>query len=314
MLTLADRVSGGLLGMLVGDALGVPYEFRSAREIPRWSEIEFEPPKGFRRAHSGVPPGTWSDDGAQALCLLASLLECGSLDLADFSKKLLSWYHDGAFTPDQRVFDCGIQTREALQALENGAPPDCSGPAEEMDNGNGSLMRVLPLALWHRGSDEDLCQSARRQSLCTHGHLRSQLCCGLYCLWARQLVLGEVDEAWPQAASKLREFSSKEPAVLQETEFILKEKHRSSARGSGYVLNSLWSARLAMQERGYESVVRAAISLGDDTDTTACIAGGLAGIRDGLAAIPPRWRNALRGHNVYEPLLQSLLLRFDTAA
>lgn len=72
-----NKIKGGLYGLLVGDALGVPYEFHHSSQIPEYDLIEMEPPAGFLRAHSGVKPGTWSDDGAQALCLLDSLLEKG---------------------------------------------------------------------------------------------------------------------------------------------------------------------------------------------------------------------------------------------
>ena len=85
MPTLAERIEGGLLGLLMGDALGVPYEFHMPLDLPSWDDIEFTPPSGFRRSHAQVPPGTWSDDGAQALALLASLLERGRLDLPDYS-------------------------------------------------------------------------------------------------------------------------------------------------------------------------------------------------------------------------------------
>jgi ADP-ribosyl-[dinitrogen reductase] hydrolase len=306
MLTLSDRISGGLVGLLVGDALGVPYEFHSASAIPELWKIEFVPPRNFPRSHSSVPPGTWSDDGAQALCLLSSLLDCASLDLDDFSRKLLLWYRRGAFTPDHEIFDCGLQTRAALQNLERSVPPEQSGPADEEDNGNGSLMRVLPLALWHSGADEDLHADARRQSLVTHGHLRAQLCCAFYVLWARELLRGSVD-SWNAAAEKFLAFACGDEATARESHFILSESHRRSARGSGYVLNSLWSARIAMEESNYIAVVRRAISFGEDTDTTACIAGGLAGIRDGLVSIPELWRTSLRGREVFEPLLQELL-------
>ncbi|HLT38469.1 MAG TPA: ADP-ribosylglycohydrolase family protein, partial [Enhygromyxa sp.] len=88
MPTREQRIEGGLLGLLIGDALGVPYEFHGPEQIPAREHIELEPPVGFRRAHPGVPPGTWSDDGAQALCLLASLLDRGRLELADFGERL----------------------------------------------------------------------------------------------------------------------------------------------------------------------------------------------------------------------------------
>jgi len=306
MLTLRERLSGGLLGLLVGDALGVPYEFHSRSALPPSTEIAFTPPAKFRRSHSSVPPGTWSDDGAQALCLLSTLLDRGGLDLWHFSENVLRWYRDGDFTPDQRRFDCGLQTAAAFECLENGTPPDRSGPCEEEDNGNGSLMRVLPLALWHSGSDAELYADARCQSLVTHGHLRSQLCCAFYVLWARQLLRGERD-GWDAAAEKLLALTRSDGDFAREAKFILAATNRNSACGSGYVLNSLWSARIAMDESNYAAVVRTAVSFGNDTDTTACIAGGLAGIREGFHAIPEVWCRSLRGRSVYQPLLDRLL-------
>ena len=80
-----------------------------------------EPPAGFRRAHRGVPPGTYSDDGAQALCLLASLLDQRRLDLDDFARRLVAWYERGYLAVDERVFDCGVQTSQALRAILGGA-------------------------------------------------------------------------------------------------------------------------------------------------------------------------------------------------
>src|SRR3954453_6913070 len=99
-----------MLGLLVGDALGVPYEFHPASAIPALSEIDFDPPAGFARSHSRVPPGTWSDDGAHALCLLASLLERHELDLEDVGRRLVAWYRDGYLAVSGIVFDIGIQT------------------------------------------------------------------------------------------------------------------------------------------------------------------------------------------------------------
>lgn len=182
---LKGRIEGGLLGLLVGDALGVPYEFHAPDEIPLLQDIEFTPPKDFRRSHKGVLPGTWSDDGSQALVLLASLLDCGRFDVDDFARGLVEWYENGYMAVDGNVFDVGIQTGQAIRNLRNGTSAMLSGSADEQANGNGSLMRVLPLALWHKGRDEDLVADAQQQSKPTHGHLRAQVCCALYCLWAR---------------------------------------------------------------------------------------------------------------------------------
>lgn len=141
----ADRVRGGVYGLLVGDALGVPCEFHDASEIPAEHEIEMAPPKGLRRAHSGVPIGTWSDDGAQALCLLDTLSRDATLNPDDFGTQLVSWYETGHMTPDGKVFDVGIQTRRALGALKQGVEAMKAGPNGERDNGNGALMRCLPV-------------------------------------------------------------------------------------------------------------------------------------------------------------------------
>ena len=122
MLTLRERIEGGIWGLLMGDALGVPYEFHPPSQIPPKSDIELDPPLDFRRAHATVPPGTWSDDGAHALCLLASLLERGRLDVEDLGQRLLAWYDGGYLAVDGKVFDCGVQTGKALQALRRGVP------------------------------------------------------------------------------------------------------------------------------------------------------------------------------------------------
>ena len=303
----AERIRGGLLGLLVGDAVGVPYEFHHPRDLPPADAIDMLPPPHFARAHAGVAPGTWSDDGAQALCLLASLLACGGLDLRDFAGRLVDWCERGDLAVDGHVFDIGIQTSRALAALRAGASPERSGPADERSNGNGSLMRVLPLALWHRGDEAELATLAARQSLPTHGHARSQIACALLCLWARCELAGAAD-GWTRAVADLRRIG---PAIgfdARETECVLTPPQ--PARGSGYVVDSLWSARIAVQEsHDYAATIRRAIAFGDDTDTTAAIAGGIAGIRHGAQAIPAAWLDRLRGRELVDPLLQALLDR-----
>src|SRR5690242_237949 len=203
MPTLAQRLEGGLIGLLVGDALGVPYEFSEPDDLPEPAEIEYSPPAGFQCAHRGVPSGTWSDDGAMALCLAATLLECGTLDPDDLGRRFLRWYDTGYMAVDGNVFDVGITVGRALQCLRQGVPPLEAGSTEESALGNGSLMRVLPLALWHRGTDAALAAAAQTQSRVTHGHIRAQVCCALYCLWARRTLEGRAG-AWDEAVATTR--------------------------------------------------------------------------------------------------------------
>jgi ADP-ribosyl-[dinitrogen reductase] hydrolase len=308
-ITKADKIKGGIFGLLVGDALGVPYEFHARETIPSFDEIEFEPPTWFRRAHAGVPIGTYSDDGAQALILLNTLLECDEFDAAHFAQGLIDWYDKGFMAVGGKVFDVGIQTANAIRELKRNIPPLLAGGTDEYSNGNGSLMRVLPLALWHQGSDLELVADAFDQSAVTHGHLRAKLCCALYCLWARRILQRE-ENAWENAVETLYEIFPE--GTIENTEFetrIFPKDAIFDVKGSGYVVDSLRAARWANGNKTYEETVKAAISLGDDTDTTACIAGGIAGLLHGFEAIPKRWVENLRGNEIFEPLLEKLLDR-----
>jgi ADP-ribosyl-[dinitrogen reductase] hydrolase len=308
MITKAERIRGGLYGLLIGDALGVPYEFHSATQIPPLSEIEINPPVGFNRTYPHIPVGTWSDDGAQALCLLDSLLTCGKLDPNHFANQIQQWLRKGKWAIDEVVFDCGIQTGEAILAYENGTPPLEAGFVRPNGKGNGSLMRVLPLALWHQGSDEELVHDAHIQSMVTHGHETNQVCCALYTLWARRLLEGShPQDAYQDALRTLRQIYPEDSIYRTELEFTLCPDKEPITNGSGYVIDTFHCARIVIQEDSYEKVVKKAISFGQDTDTNAAVAGGLAGIRDGLAGIPEKWMNQLRGKEMVEPLLTQLL-------
>jgi ADP-ribosylglycohydrolase len=303
-LTMGQRLAGGLVGLLVGDALGVPYEFHPARALPGPEQIEMVPPVDFPRSHDYVEPGTWSDDGAQALCLLASLQYRQHFDIDDFGRRLLNWCDHGYMAVGGEVFDIGISTSQAMSRLRAGIPASRSGLSAENSNGNGSLMRVLPLALWHGGTDAELAADARSTSLLTHAHLRSQLCCALYCLWARR-IMGGSDDPWSSAVETMRSLYA---AVSPEREELDGSIVGSDLRGgSGYVVDCLHSARWAVTAGTYEAAVKAAIRLGDDTDTTACVTGGIAGLLYGLDAIPMRWRNALMDFDIVEPMIQKLL-------
>ncbi|WP_247424647.1 ADP-ribosylglycohydrolase family protein [Ralstonia pseudosolanacearum] len=306
-----SSIVGGLVGVLVGDALGVPYEFHPPEDLPRRDLIEMEPPTGFHCAHSGVPAGYWSDDGSQTLCLLASLLECGKFSLPDFADRLLRWYDEGYLAVDGHVYDIGLQTADALDRLRDGVLPTESGGTSVRDNGNGSLMRVLPLALWHTGTDEDLVHDAHSQSLVTHAHPRSLVACGLYVLVARG-YLHQLADPWGWADNRLEEiyngFAGQEgQALLRELDVLRSFAKTNKPKGSGYVLDTIWSTRMAMEEETFEDVVKTAILFGHDTDTTAAVSAGLAGLRHSLEGIPVRWLATLRGFELAGPLITKFM-------
>ena len=302
---LQDCLLGGLYGLLVGDAIGVPYEFHAPDELPELAQIGTILPHGFVRAHITAPPGAWSDDGAQALCLLESLLDCGRLDTVDLGRKLVSWFENGHWAVGGKVFDVGQQTMRALLSLRRGVTPELAGPRDSLDNGNGALMRVLPLALWHQGSDAELVRDAARQSCLTHGHIRSQTCCALYCLWARATVMG-CEDAFSWATERLRTLSAEGPDWRSELESeVLPSDPRRF--GSGYVVDTLHAARAALEKGSFREVIARAISFGHDTDTTAAVAGGIAGLRFGRREIPSEWIEHLADRERVEPLARRLL-------
>ncbi|MEK7391535.1 MAG: ADP-ribosylglycohydrolase family protein [Fibrobacterota bacterium] len=305
-LTKSDRIKGGMWGLLVGDALGVPYEFAPPVRIPPIAKIEMEPPVDFLRAHTGIKPGTWSDDGAQALCLAASLLEKGRVDPLDLMNRFARWFRDGYMAVDRDVFDVGLQTRQAIGRFLSGKPLEECPQGGEWSNGNGSLMRVLPLALWHQGSDAELASDAILQSGSTHGHIRSGLCCALYCLWTRAIMTESV-KPWLDAIERFEALYAVGTPERDEYEANIHPRDPAPAKGSGYVVDTLLSAVWAMEAGSYETVVKAAISLGQDTDTTACVAGGVAGVRDGMDAIPKRWMKLLRGREKAEDWIVALI-------
>ena len=311
-----ERIAGGLYGLLVGDALGVPYEFYEAKELPVYEKIEMTPPAGFQKTYPRIAAGTWSDDGAQALCLMDSLLKQGKFSLKAYSDALLAWYEEGFWAVGRVVFDVGVQTADALNAYKRGIPATDCGLMNPEGKGNGALMRVLPLALWHFVQEDtdlekrsrELVRDAHSQCQITHGHLCNQVCCALYCLAAQGLLEGkEAREAIQEGVCALRSIYREQPEYERELEWSVRPDIPWEGRGTGYVVDCLRSAFMILEQASdYEDAIKRAVLLGNDTDTTACVTGGLAGIRYGLRKIPERWLNALKEREKVEDLLAQL--------
>lgn len=307
-MTKQDQLKGAIYGLLLGDAVGVSYEFLLAEQLPAYDQIEMLPPNNFVKTYPHIPVGTWSDDGAQALCLLDSLLYKNKMDTEDFMKRICNWYQCGYMAVDFQVFDIGVQTAEAIRNYLSGVPLLQVANNDVLANGNGSLMRVLPLAIWHQGSDIQLIEDAYAQSHVTHAHLRSKVCCALYCLWARSILNGlDIAAAWSDAVTKLRAYLKDKPDDLEQLEYYIRPDELEKGTGSGYVVDCLKSARYALKQTTYQDVIKTAIAFGRDTDTTACVAGGIAGLYFGFDSISESWLALLRAKDLVEPLLAKLL-------
>lgn len=299
-----SRVRGGIFGHLVGDALGVPHEFSEPSE-ERVAEMRGGGPHA-------QPPGTWSDDGALTLALADSLGRVG-FHPEDQALRALAWIDKRQYTPDEDgPFDIGGATSRALARLRAGVGAIDAGGTEERDCGNGSLMRILPVALWDPAADRaTLIERAHLASRVTHGHPRCQVACALYVLVARGLLEGQPDAAaaLDSALNRLQaDTYYGRPLMQRALDELATHRDRPGIRyGRAFVLDTFWSSWEAFASTGsYRECVERAIRYGGDTDTTAAIAGGLAGIHYGIDGIPAEWLDALRGREIVERIVSRL--------
>lgn len=293
MLSERDRIRGGLWGAVVGDALGVPVEFRSREDLRR------DPLKDMRGYGTyNQPPGTWSDDSSLLLCTVESLLH--GFDPQHLGRLFVSWLREAHWTPWGEVFDIGGTTRAAIHNLETGSEPEAAGIDDESSNGNGSLMRILPVALRFAGAPtEQLLFYAHRASSLTHRHPRSQMACGYYSVMAAALLRGAGPlAAYHWAIDMTRSRYSQPPYSGESIHFErlfsgrLGELAESEVQSSGYVIHTLEASVWCMLNSGsFEEAVLKAVNLGEDTDTTGTVTGGLAGVHFGLGGIPDPWVN-----------------------
>lgn len=286
-------VRAALLSAAIGDALGVPVEFqgRAARQADPVTGM-----RAFGTHHQ--PAGTWSDDTSMILATMTGLIASGDYDPAAVMHQFGLWMDQARHTPHGVMFDIGNATREALTRARSGTPPLECGGTSESSNGNGSLMRILPVALAY-ADDPDLIVKASGISSLTHAHERSRFCCAFYCLVASDLMHGgSIDEATAFAWAILDHRWTFSPAERHHFEALhpdrLFARAEDTMRSTGHVIDTLEAALwVNARHDDFSDAVLQAVNLGDDTDTTGCVAGGLAGILHGEGAIPAEWVEGL---------------------
>ena len=255
-----EKMRACIYGLAVGDALGVPYEFRE-RDTFRCDGM----------AGGGIHgqlPGTWSDDTSMALCIAASLKELGHVDAEDISERFHDWYIRGEYTCDGKVFDIGIT---CARAITTGMP---AYSFEEC--GNGSLMRTAPIAMLSTWSDSDV----QAVSAITHAHSVAEWSCVALCDMLQDLACYGKDGIY---------------RIWQRYGFIA-GLPRDAIESDGYCVHTLGAAIWCLCNTGsYRECVLAAVNLGGDSDTTAAVAGAMAGVAYGYDAIPADWIEQLRG-------------------
>jgi len=293
---MIDKIKGTLFGLAAGDALGVPVEFRSR------DHLKIAPVKDMVGYGTwNQPPGTWSDDSSLAFCLSDTLTK--GYDVDSIAQNFIAWMNEGYWGAHHKVFDVGNATSASIARLMKGVSPVLAGGMAENDNGNGSLMRIMPLLFYIKEqSIEARFERVKEVSSLTHAHFRSVISCFICLEMAIQLLNGyDPGKAYSEMKNRVNQFSSDNE--FNETEMslfsrILKDdiKHakESSIKSGGYVLDTLEaSIWCLLNTESYAEAVLKAVNLGGDTDTTGCVTGALAGLRYGYEAIPQRWVTGL---------------------
>ena len=308
------KVYDGIIGLAIGDALGVPVEFKSRQEIA-------ENPVVSMREYGthNQPIGTWSDDTSLTLALIDSIIEKNKIDYVDIMDRFSNWLMYNDYTARGEVFDVGNATSRAIMNYGRGIDPLECGGISEYENGNGSLMRILPIAYYLQKQKDNKMESkmeiVHNVSALTHRHPISLIACGIYVNVALRLL--KIEESLyvcvEQGISEAFEFYDTE--MPDEADNYNRLRNLSSfsnlaeeeIKSNGYVVDTLEaSIWCLLNTNSYKECVLKAVNLGNDTDTVGSVVGGLAGIYYGSDDIPEEWLDVLVRRQYIEELCEKL--------
>lgn len=299
-----NRYAAAVLGLVVGDALGVPAEFKSRMELKANPVTDM-----IGYGTHNQPAGTWSDDSSMVAATMEWLSEMGNNepDYAMLMDKFSNWLLHGDYTPYGNTFDCGISTSRAIMNYGRGMEPLQCGGQSDYDNGNGSLMRILPAALWMSeelaGEHVSGTDFIFNLSSVTHAHVRSKVGCLIYSKLIADLFYAQNDNKFETVQKSLQNCKKCLDAMNDEQIVYEIEKYdrlwelklferldEEDIKSTGYVVDTLEAAVWCfLNTDSYRDCVLKAVNLGNDTDTVGAVAGGLAGLYYGLEDIPAEW-------------------------
>lgn len=304
----------GIMGVVVGDALGVPVEFCSREELKAGPVEDMEGHGTY-----DMPVGCWSDDSSMVLATLDSLK--GGYRPEDIMDRFVKWLEEGEYTPTGLTFDVGNTCCKAIERYMVEHNTVTCGGTGERDNGNGSLMRILPICLYmyekqkREGlSNDDVIVMVHEASALTHAHMRSKVACGLYFFMVRSILekeggMQEVLQAGlDEGFAYYRQFTECTEELkhyericnLEQFKHIMEEEIKSSGYVVATLEAALWSC---LRTESYKAALLTAVNLGDDTDTVAAVAGGLVGLYYGHEGIPKEWLESIRRREWIENLV-----------
>ncbi len=298
MSTLRDRLEGAFWGLATGDALGAPLEFYKRDALP---EVRNMIGGGKFR----LPPGAWTDDTSMALCLADSLAKFPELNSEHLLNCFWTWASENAHCSQPKAFGFGQNTIRTLLKFYNTGQTVASSTGTRSD-GNGSVMRLAPVAIRHHNDLSIVQELSRQQSYTTHASEKGADCCELLGAVLFHLFHGQsLDKALERLST---ERSKWDPLVQDLVTQTWKTKGREEISSSGYVIHTLEAALWSVyHSNSFEDALILAVNLGNDADTVGAVTGQIAGAMYGKSNIPSRWLNALIKPDMLSEVLNSIL-------
>lgn len=308
----------GIMGVIVGDALGLPVQFLEREELDANPVTEMIGYGTFN-----MPEGTWSDDGSLTLATLESILANGGIDCQDIMENFADWLLDGKFTPFGKSFDQGSTCIKAITNYVRNNDTNACGVTGEWANGNGALMRIMPVCLFayekeQKGewTEEEAVKQVHQVSALTHNHLRSKMACGIYYFMVKSILDNKVGlkDCLEAGMERAKSYYQNDMMNLTQLPYYSRlflmddflQVLRAEIKSSGYVVDSLEAAVWCLLTNdNFKDTALCAVNLGKDTDTVAAIACGLAGLYYGYQNIPKVWLDKIQLRENIEKLCAS---------
>jgi len=308
------HIRSAILGVIVGDALGLPVEFIARQELKKHPVTDMMGYGTYKQ-----PPGTWSDDSSLTLCLADQLT--GKFNLESIGQSFVDWLYSNHWTPHGEVFDVGNTTGAALRNLKEGVSAEHSGLTDPSSNGNGALMRIMPWLFEIKNLEDPLerYEATGRVAAITHGHIRSRLSCFYYLEYARLIMSGlQTVEAYNKTNQILLEvMKTLDVDPTEQLKFgrltggRIQLLHEDDMASGTHVVDTLEAAIWCLlTTQSYPGAVLKAVNLGWDTDTTAAVTGGLAGLNYTADAIPEEWIKSLARIDDIERVISQLTVKY----
>jgi len=291
----------GIMGLVTGDALGFPVQFMEReliRNRPQGPVVGMEP---LQKHH--IEKGTWSDDSSMSLVELDSIRRLDRIDLSDIMNGFVRWVDKGEYTPFGKAIDMGCTCLRAIGRYKEEKDVTCCGCSSESSNGNGSLMRILPVCLYayeRKLPEVEAVKTVHEVSGLTHNHLRAKIACGLYYFCVKEIMEGEGSLHDRLQNGLDKGFSFYEKDAMNAAQLTYYDRLRDLKKlaavpeegvgSSGYVVDTIEAALWSLvRTDNYRGCLLTAVNLGDDSDSVGAVAGGLAGLYYGYSGIPEEW-------------------------